>query len=347
MLKAKPTIDSSAPTLVTAFGGMGGVEFGAILSKMIRPIASIELNPKKPVISDRFEIIHDKNFSEFGHCFIKQTVQQVDYSVIAKPFWFHASPVCSNFSIANSLGIKESKQDISNAENVVRGINILNPQIFTLEQVPAFERGKSFKLICNALIEDDYCYHWKVVDMADYGIPQERKRLWLLAWKNGCSPWKFPPMQTRVGWWQAVKDIPFQASSMLQGQAIAIESYLYQSHANILLVERLPAGVEIKIREADQPSITIRRMMFTDKYSIKSKEKHSLINRYRFLDAMIEGKFRALNLKHIQRLCSFPDWMVVPHNVCDIPAVVGVGMGYACSPLFVKQLIECNLSNSN
>jgi DNA (cytosine-5)-methyltransferase 1 len=63
----------------------------------------------------------------------------------------------------------------------VSAIAHLKPKFFSLENVRGYAKFEAFKLIVAALRSRGYAVEWRLLDSADYGVPQNRKRLWLLA----------------------------------------------------------------------------------------------------------------------------------------------------------------------
>lgn len=340
----RPELKRNAVTMVTVFSGIGGVEVGALMSGRVRPIAAIECDPTKTVLSKGFGEVHQANLGDLGHAFHFMTVQEAseqNYRMIPRGLvhWYHGSPVCSNFSPVNNQSKGETEGDVSNVNAYVSGIKAIAPRVVTCEQVPAFKDSQGAANLYDALDNLSYDYQWQIVNMADYGIPQDRIRYWLLAWKQGDRPWKFPAPRSRVGWFDLLYDLDFRPlppSRLLDGQQVAIEVHQYHYADDTFLIERVATRDSFKVRSAHQVAPTIRRMIFTDK---KPGDRDQLVSRNLYLDAMILGQLKTLGLNHIRRLCSFPDWFEAP----DIPAIAGVGYGYACSPEFVRLLAETNL----
>ena len=55
---------------------------------------------------------------------------------------------------------------------------------------PAKQRGKDFAIILAALSDLGYAVEWRVVNAADYGFPQRRKRVFIVGYKKGTKIYK-------------------------------------------------------------------------------------------------------------------------------------------------------------
>lgn len=101
-----------------------------------------------------------------------------------RPDYLHASPVCANFSQAHTAkagkGI-ETADDLTAALAVAEAIRQLQPRVFTLENVPRYSNSQSFSIILQVLESEGYFVNYSVVNMADFGLPQARRRLVLIA----------------------------------------------------------------------------------------------------------------------------------------------------------------------
>lgn len=67
----------------------------------------------------------------------------------------------------------------------------LAPNYLMLENVdrlpksPAQQRGRDFAIMLASLSDLGYTVEWRVINAADYGMPQRRKRIFILGYKNG------------------------------------------------------------------------------------------------------------------------------------------------------------------
>lgn len=66
-----------------------------------------------------------------------------------------------------------------------RLVKEMQPDLVTMENVPRLEKQAVFSKFVSDLRDDDYWVCHKIVDCADYGVPQHRQRLVLLASKHG------------------------------------------------------------------------------------------------------------------------------------------------------------------
>lgn len=81
----------------------------------------------------------------------------------------------------------ENHQSWNLLKNFARFVASIEPELVTMENVPELaERGQDvFAHFVNTLERRDYCVDWKIVKCEEYGVPQFRRRLVLLASKLG------------------------------------------------------------------------------------------------------------------------------------------------------------------
>jgi Site-specific DNA methylase len=165
----------------------------------------------------------------------------------------HASPVCKQFSNANS-NKGEAQLDIDCAKKVAEFIQVLQPPSFTLENVEAYRKSKSFHLILEALYSQGYWVQYQVLNSADFGVPQSRRRLILMAVKGGFIP-PLPPKQKHIGWYEAIADLVHDLpdSKLADWQLKALPDEIRES---LLCEFTFSCSENRAIRTADKPSFT-------------------------------------------------------------------------------------------
>ena len=55
---------------------------------------------------------------------------------------------------------------------------------------PATQRGRDFAVMLASLGQLGYAVEWRVINAADYGMPQRRRRIFILAYKKGTTLYK-------------------------------------------------------------------------------------------------------------------------------------------------------------
>lgn len=191
----------------TLFAGFGGAEIGAAAAGLTLA----------------WGIEHDDSIAavarQNGHPTITADACTTDYTALAPVGWLHASPPCPSFSVAS--GGSETSEDVQLAEATCRAIRELGPPWFSLENVRGYQGSESLRLIHQTLRERGYTFVQGVLCAADYGVPQHRRRLILVASRvkrprlpvathaehAGQGGLFGPTLLPWVGWYEAVEDL--------------------------------------------------------------------------------------------------------------------------------------------
>ena len=129
-------------------------------------------------------------------------VKQIDGEVE----YFHASPVCKNYSQAKS-NHAEVELDKETAASTAEFINAVKPRVVTIENVKGYKDSDAMKIITDALDANGYTWDADVYNAADYGGYTNRERLIVRAVRDGKLPAKPEKMAHKSGWYEAVADI--------------------------------------------------------------------------------------------------------------------------------------------
>ncbi|MEA5610924.1 DNA cytosine methyltransferase [Nodularia spumigena] len=328
---SKPKLPGNAPIAVVLFSGGGGVEAG-MLQAGIRPAIAVEYDPTKPKLSRAISQTHHCNFSEYRCKVIQQTVQEVaasGFQGFPQPDYLHASPVCANFSQAHTAkagAALETPDDLSAAQAVAAAILNLQPRIFTLENVPRYLNSQSFAIILHVLESLAYRVNYSVVNMADYKLPQARRRLVLVASQDITIT--LPPTSKQIGWYSAIAHLipTMPDSQLLSRQQQALSQFLATNEPAPLLIERVGGRKLAKYKPGHLPANTILRLHFTD---------HKGCNRNKFADIWLpDGTVKSLSIQAAAILQGFPSWYEFPPQA----ATAGSIIGYSVPPSFATQL---------
>ena len=123
---------------------------------------------------------------------INETVPEVDIVI--------GGPPCQGFS---QLG-KQDPEDVRNGlwQPYAEALSRARPKYFIVENVPAFGKSQQLQDFRDATAKggliEDYDFQWHVLNSADYGAPQTRKRAILIGHHRDLD---FPgfPMPTHIG----------------------------------------------------------------------------------------------------------------------------------------------------
>lgn len=183
----------------TYFSGGGLVEEG--LKGIIDPVVAVEYDEK---ISGVYR-------NNFGQHIVTADVRDVDPKELVKQIdgeveYFHASPVCKNYSQAKS-NHAEVELDKETAASTAEFINAIKPKVVTIENVKGYKDSDAMKTITDALDANGYTWDADVYNAADYGGYTNRERLIVRAVRDGKLPEKPKKMAHKSGWYEAVADI--------------------------------------------------------------------------------------------------------------------------------------------
>ena len=258
---------------------------------------------------------------------ITADILQCDPSAFEPVDFLHASPPCPNFSNAKA-NAEETDNDRALAAKVCEFITELLPSIFTLENVYAYRKSKSWQRIAKTLLTHGYQVNYWHVNMADYGVPQTRKRMIAIARRDGITPMLPPSTHAEtavndlfgskrqwVGWYEAIEDLvkTFPERDFMKYQKRELGDILLKHVA----VEGANASPPIQYKSKEKPLWTIAAMSTISKHPIIFRDK--------------DGITRHMQLSGIQRIGSFPD------SYKNISERI---IGNAVPPLFAQRLVE-------
>ena len=183
----------------TYFSGGGLVEEG--LKGIIDPVVAVEYDRK---ISGVYR-------NNFGQHIVTADVRDVDPKELVKHIdgeveYFHASPVCKNYSQAKTNG-GEVELDKETAKSTADFIDAVKPRVVTIENVKGYKDSEAMKIITQALDKNGYKWDADVYNAADFGGYTSRERLIVRAVKDGELPEKPKKQPRKGGWLEAVEDI--------------------------------------------------------------------------------------------------------------------------------------------
>lgn len=294
-------------TSASLFTGGGGFDVGAKQAGY-KPVWGIEIDPKIAEYAER-------NINNFR--VIVSDVSTVDYSILPRVDHLHLSPVCKNASVANSQG-GEAPEDIEAAKASCRAIEALQPETVTLENVWTYRDFEAFHLIIRCLIENGYRLNWWHLNAADYGVPQTRKRLILIADKRR-QPQRPRPTHSKTpdmfgvfapwgGWYKATRNEQ-EISEPTPWQITHLGASPLRLNGNIVAIETQNGIRKATFRGAEAPLWTLTASFLT------SMKSHHLISNH--------GQWFRFTKRAFAKIQTFPDWYELPEKNSIYADVIG------------------------
>ena len=184
------------------FSGGGLLEEG--LKNYLDPKVAVEFNSK---ISGVYADNH-------GRHIVTADVRDVDPATLVGQLdspveYFHASPVCKNFSRAKREA-GEVELDKEKARSTADFIKANHPKVVTIENVKGYRDSEALKIITDELSRQGYDWDMDVYNAADFGGYTSRERLIVRAVRDGELPPKpkaIAKEDRKKGWMEAVSDL--------------------------------------------------------------------------------------------------------------------------------------------
>ena len=139
---------------------------------------------------------HDCYVYHFGTCLDKAgqdttnvDIEEVDKSLIPDFNLLVGGFPCQDYSVASSLA---SSRGLEGKKGILwwsirKVLEVKRPPFVLLENVdrllksPASQRGRDFGIMLACFRDAGYAVEWRVINAADYGLPQRRRRIFIFA----------------------------------------------------------------------------------------------------------------------------------------------------------------------
>jgi DNA (cytosine-5)-methyltransferase 1 len=176
-------------TVAELFAGVGGFRVG-LAAAGFKTVFSNQWEPSTKI--QHASDVYVANFGREGHSnediATVEAIPEVDLLVGGFP--------CQDYSVAKSLNSSkglEGKKGVLWWE-ILRLVTQAKPKYIFLENVdrllksPSTQRGRDFAIMLKTLGAEGYLIEWRVVSAADYGFPQRRIRVFIVATRGGAAP---------------------------------------------------------------------------------------------------------------------------------------------------------------
>ena len=138
--------------------------------------------------------VYIERFGVKGHC--NESIMDVIDEVPPHQVLVGGFP-CQDYSVASTLrnsgGLQGKKGVLWWAIEGIIAKAVEKPKYLILENVdrllksPAQQRGRDFAIMLSTLLKHDYIVEWRVINAAEYGMPQKRRRVFILAYHKNST----------------------------------------------------------------------------------------------------------------------------------------------------------------
>jgi len=294
--------------VISLFCGCGGLDLGLIGGFDFLGSYYCK-NPFEIVLANDIDI---RAIETFRHNFKDANVVCADVSQVIKELpsadIITGGFPCQDFSLAGKQkGLDCERGNLY--KSMVKAVEKVRPKVFVAENVKGlllWQNGLAINKIVNDFKDIGYKINYRLLNMADYGVPQRRERV-IIGVRQDIQKEFYFPKQTHSSW-ITIK----QAISDLEDEKVAVQKY----NSGYSRAKK-NKGQGNKITDAEYPAPTIRA------------EHHGSIEFHYSLP-------RRLSAREAARIQSFPDSFEFKKTITDAYKQIG----NAVSPVFAWYLAQ-------
>jgi DNA (cytosine-5)-methyltransferase 1 len=247
---------------------------------------------------------------------------------------------CQAFSISGKQkGFEDTRGTLF--FDIARIANYHKPKILFLENVKNFARhdnGKTLKVVLNTLNEMNYNVHYKVLNTSKFGLPQNRERIFIIAFNNNFyknTEFNFPVLNKISSLNDILEHNPTDGKIIERDD---IEFYKdYKPEKNIFGEFDLPnKPIQIgKINKGGQGE----RIYHPDGHAITLSAYGGGVGAKTGL-YKINGKIRKLSPRECARLQGYPESFIFPKSVSEAHKQFGNSVSINVLQYITKEIIN-------
>lgn len=205
----RPEIEVNDIKVVELFAGVGGFRIG--LERASKQFKTIWSNQWEPSTKRQdASIIYCRHFGAEGHS--NEDIATVPTEEIPDSDLLCGGFPCQDYSVATTLqrsGGIEGKKGVLwwQIYRILKEKGDKRPDYLMLENVdrllnsPAKQRGRDFAIILSSLSSLGYIVEWRIINAADYGMPQRRRRTYMVAYHKGTQlAAQFEKLSNKFDW---------------------------------------------------------------------------------------------------------------------------------------------------
>ncbi|WGD34526.1 DNA cytosine methyltransferase [Olleya sp. YS] len=335
------------------FSGAGGMSLGAEMAG---------INISFAVENDKYAADTFNNNHKSSRVIVEDIRKVNPTKLISKnPFVLFGGPPCQGFSLSNTVTRNARNEKNSLFEEFLRFIEELEPEWCVFENVEgfrSFQKGKVVKVLKKRLENLGYTVNFDVLTASDYGVPQDRKRFFMVGNKNGIK-FRFPEASiNKYTVADAILDLPILqngdfidslpysglannefADKMRENSDFSFQNYVSRNRDYVLeRYKYIKQGQNWKaIPDNLMKNYSDKNNCHSGIYKrLDSKKPSVVISNYRKNMLIHPFENRGLSVREAARLQSFPDNFIFEGTLMYMQQQIG----NAVPPLLAKALFE-------
>ena len=320
---------------IDLFSGAGGFSLG-FDNQGFQNVFSVDIEPSFCKTYKHNFPTHqliEKDICELSDSEIKYLKEFDDIDVVI------GGPPCQGFSIAGNIG-RKFLDDPRNRlyKEFVRVVKIVKPKFFVMENVARLythKKGETRNEILSDFEELGYKVECQILNSADYGVPQLRKRVIFIGTSTNQNI-EFPPKEVED--YISVKQALSKYPKLKSGEESSIPNHIAMSHSEQMLTKMsyISDGgnrneIPLKIRPK---SGDIR------KYIKYASEKPSVCVTGDMRKIFHYEQNRALTVRELAKLQSFPDDFIFKGSRISQQQQVGNSVPPKMAEAIAKMIIK-------
>ena len=231
-------------------------------------------------------------------------------------------PPCQGFSIAGKIGrnfIDDERNQLF--KEFVRFVDVVKPRIFVMENVAALKthnKGKTIEEIVKEFERVGYTVKYDVLNAVNYGVPQQRRRIFVIGTLDKENKFNFPEKTTKqITIAEALKGLP----KLESGETSDIPNHNAMNHSKQML-EKM-SYVKDGGNRNDIPEDIRPKSGDIRKYIRYNSNEPSICITGDMRKVFHFNQNRALTGRELARIQTFPDDFIFKGNAGKVQQQIG------------------------
>ncbi|CAC9604534.1 DNA-cytosine methyltransferase [Bathymodiolus heckerae thiotrophic gill symbiont] len=267
---------------IELFAGVGGFRLGLERSNEFKVVWSNQYEPLTKI--QHASDVYKARFPGANHSDIDiAKVIDEDFESIPDHDLLVGGFPCQDYSVARTLkkssGIQGKKGVLWWSIHAILKNKTNPPKYLMLENVdrllksPVSQRGRDFAIMLASLSDLGYVVEWRVINAADYGMPQRRKRVYIMAYKSDSDIGKeIKKLKSPVDW-ITNKGVMQEAFPMQVNSTPSKPDKYFVIEGDLDEITNNTVDYTSKVRPFDTIGVMIDRKVYTDSAAAEYKGK--------------------------------------------------------------------------